>query len=364
MGMSDLNGQDFTDLFPGSTTSEPTPEGVPEIDKTVETITMPMADSVPDVDAETTRADESTRVDEPGEPETPKASEKPNKAPEKKPVDINTLTKQHAALTRRQKALEKEEQRIISIQRAVEEKEAQLKTLEELDKLDAWELMQTVAGRKGMTLSDVIRQGIVKAAGHNAAGQEPEKKEPDLDPRVAKMVEEAQKRVDALENRLREKEAQEMAREDDAYLEGYVEQGLGLVDEEAYPFLTLEDPQWLKSTYLNYANQYAKAEGVPPDPAGLLEFINEERRAYWMDRNPRLQKVLGRSKPGPVGGTPSTPPAATQGVGSESQSKLARPKTITNQMAPDSNPGTNPGRSKLTPRQEIEGAAQWLKGRL
>jgi hypothetical protein len=306
-------------------------------------------------------------------PEAPKA-EPAKTEPAKPKFDSKGYANQHAALTRRQRAVEAAERKVSELIAAKEaeftERQARIAQLEKLDELNELDLVKLAAERRGKSPNDILRAALWQQAGYKPEGQPEDqqqvKQQPD--PEILKMLKAneelakaAQARADALEAKLTARERAEMEREDNEIISSVAQHALSFVNEERFPYLSVEDPAVVANEYLEVANEQARL-GFMPTPEEILEHLDVIHEQALTSRYARLPDRLKKSTPAIEAPKASTPPAPPVSQGSETlQKHSSGPKAITNAMAAQTGPGVPSQRRRE--RDLVNDAGDFLKSK-
>lgn len=279
------------------------------------------------------------------------------KVQEKAESEIKKLNNQMASIRRQQQALNKRGQEFAALQQQLEARESKVAALENLKEMNSADFVTKYAEAKGVPVVQVIRELIQLAAGVQEAPEPP--KEPELDPRIKAEFEKGQKELQELKQQMLQKEQSEKEAQEEALIETYAENGLEMINDEAYPLLAAEsetDMEWVKNNYLEIADRYAeRTNGDIPEPQEVLEYMENILAARAERLSAALQKKTGRDKKS----KDSKESAPETGAGSPtSSSNVEAPRALTNRSATErSTPTDGPRR---TDRDRTRAAAQWL----
>jgi len=350
------------------------------------------ADLQHEPEADATRVtEEEAEGTEPAEGTT-EATAEPEKAPEpakpepEKPAkpkfDAKGYANQHAALTRRMKAVEAAERKVTEIIGLKEaefmSREEKIAALEKLDELDEMALIKLAAERRGKSANDILRAALWQQAGYKQEQKtEGQDDTAELDPKILKLIKASEDKLKAFEDevkaarkeaseakeKLTERERRELEYEDNAILHTIAQTALNLVNEKAdkFPYIAAEKPEKIVEKYLEVANEQARL-GYDPDPEAILEHLDVLHEQEFNSRYERLQPHLSKTKSAPEATTAAPPPAPPVSKSPESlQKSSSGPKAITNALTAQTGPGTSGKR--LRDRDLINDAGDFLKSK-
>lgn len=361
--------------------------GAPPSDVGLMGAAMPAGTDTEASEKDVTRVAEGEPTTEPvEETKEPEVTTEPAKtepgAPAKQKFDAKGYSSQHAALTRRMKAVEAAEAKVkelISIKESeFLTREQKIAALEKLDELDEMDLIKLAAERRGKSPNDILRTALWKQAGYQPEGDvktEGEQKKAPLDPELIKLIKAneeeakaARKEAEELKQYLIQREQAEAAREDADLVSNISEHALSLVSEERHQHLSLEEPENIVKQYLYVANEQAKLynEGrisALPSPEDILDHLDELHKREYERRYNRLQERSKGATTAAVTQSAANPPATTPVSKSPEplQKSSSGPKAITNAMTAQTGPGVKGKHRKE--RELIGDAGDYLKSK-
>jgi len=226
--------------------------------------------------------------------------------------------------------------------------------LAELEKLDELALLEKRAKASGRSLEDVLRHIITRVA--NGGKETQEDRETRLEREAKEARAAAEEAKQAVKDWTEKQEAAAIMAANERIIMDYRDDALSTLSEELHPHLSTVDPEYVARRALQVADQVAGAEGVVPDVADVLQFLEDEEREQFEKRAARLKYSRGEQKPAPVelGRGPD---------GRFQPAKQAPPRNVTNQMSA-SRTQSPIDWSKLSERERIELAGEEVLGPL